>query len=82
MEQAELNLLFVGSKAQSKGELYRALTVEGGLYLPPQKECPMLFISQIAIHDKKVFILILLLSISLYLGVAIKGCECKESAPD
>ena len=42
-----INILQVGTKAQSKKEIYRILVVEGGLYLPPEKEISMLFISQI-----------------------------------
>ena len=49
-----MNWLHVGSKAQSKQGLYRLLVVEGGLYLPPEKEVSMLFFSQVAIGDKKV----------------------------
>ena len=54
MESEQINLLKVGTKAQSKYELYRALVVEGGMYLPPEKETSMFFISQIVIGDKKV----------------------------
>jgi hypothetical protein len=32
-----VNLLEVGGKAQSKADLYKILTCEGGLYLPPYK---------------------------------------------
>ena len=48
----QINLIHVGTKVQSKSELYRALVVEGGLYLSPQKETSMLFISQICVQDK------------------------------
>ena len=54
MEKSHINLAEVGVKAQSKSEIYRALVVEGSLYLPPQKEASMMFISQIAIGEKKV----------------------------
>ena len=54
MEKKSINLLNVGTKAQSKSEMYRALTVEGGFYLPPLKETTMEFISDVAIGDKKV----------------------------
>ena len=35
---AIVNLLELGSKARSKSELYRLLTHEANLYLPPYKE--------------------------------------------
>ena len=42
-----INLLEIGNNAKSKYEIYRILTVEGGMYLPPEKECSMTFISEI-----------------------------------
>ena len=50
----KINFLEVGIKAQSKNELYRIPTVEGGMYLPPEKEATMEFISDIAFYRKKV----------------------------
>ena len=38
MEKQKVNINYLGTKAQSKNELYRMLTVEAKLYLPPQKE--------------------------------------------
>ena len=35
---AELSLIDLGIKARSKVELYKLLTSEGNLYLPPYKE--------------------------------------------
>ena len=32
-----INLLEIGNKARSKAEIYRLLTVDGRLYLPPYK---------------------------------------------
>ena len=49
-----INFKEIGFKAQSKSEVYRALTVGGGYFLPPYKETSMLFISQIATGEKKV----------------------------
>ena len=43
----KINLLEIGNAAKSKHELYRILTVEGGMNLPPEKECSMTFISEI-----------------------------------
>ena len=54
MEGENLNLLEVGSKAQNKSELHRIFVAEEGYYLAPEKETSMLFISKIAIGDKKV----------------------------
>ena len=54
MEKSHINLAEFGVSAQSKSEIYRALVVEGSLYLTPQKEASMMFISQIAIGEKKV----------------------------
>ena len=36
--QDKLSVLDVGVKAKSKLEIYRILTTEGGIYLPPPKE--------------------------------------------
>ena len=44
MEQKEINISSLGMKAQTKNELYRILTVEAKLYLPPQKETSIYFI--------------------------------------
>ena len=52
MEKVEVNLLELGGKARSKSELYRLLTAEGHLYLPPYKTCPIDFIADI-IQEKK-----------------------------
>ena len=54
MQTSRVNLLEVSSKAQSKPEMYRLLTVEEGLYLPPQDQTNMEFISDIAFQVKKV----------------------------
>jgi hypothetical protein len=47
MEYREINLMQVGTKVQSKSELYRAFVAEGDLYFPPEKESSILFLSQI-----------------------------------
>ena len=54
MERASLNLAEVGNKGKSKWELYRLLTVEGGLYLPPEEQTNMEFISDVFFDEKKV----------------------------
>jgi hypothetical protein len=51
-ERVNVNLLELGSKAQSKYEIYKILTVEGNLYLPPYKECSIQFITDI-LHERK-----------------------------
>ena len=47
METSRVNLAEVGIKAKSFSELYRMLTVERGLYLPPAEYINMSFISDI-----------------------------------
>ena len=54
MERRRVNIAEIGTKAQSKAELYRLLTVEGGMYLPPQDQTNMEFISDIAFSVKRV----------------------------
>ena len=59
MEKATINFNEIGYKAKSKHELYRILVTKGDLYLPPEKEASMLYISQIVIgHTKVSFIFI------------------------
>ena len=54
MESSKINLNLLGMKAQTKNELYRLLTVEAKLYLPPQKETSIYFIRGIINGGKKV----------------------------
>ena len=54
MEKKRVNLLDLGNKARTKLELYRLLTAEGQLYLPPYKLCPIDFISDLIIEKKMV----------------------------
>ena len=49
-----INLLDLGSKARSKGELYKLLTSDANLYLPPYKECTIEFITDYLEGKKKV----------------------------
>ena len=44
MERIGVNINTIGIKAQTKNELYRVLTVEAKLYLPPQNETSIYFI--------------------------------------
>ena len=53
MEKRVINFKEIGYRAQSKPEIYRALTIGDGYFLPTMKETSMLFISQIAIGEKK-----------------------------
>ena len=39
---------------KSKADIYKILTKEGQLYLPPMDECPMLFIKDVLMGRKKV----------------------------
>ena len=54
MEKSDINLNLLGIKAQTKNELYRLLTVEAKLYLPPQKETSIYFIRGIVNGRKRV----------------------------
>ena len=47
MELGEVNLKHLAAKAQTKSELYRLLTVDANLFLPPQKEASVYFIRDI-----------------------------------
>ena len=49
-----INVNQLGAKARSKHEMYRILTVEAKIYLPPQKECSIYFIRDIIQGKKKV----------------------------
>ena len=49
-----INLAQLGTKAKSKNEMYRILTVKAKIYLPPQKECSIYFIRDIFLSKKKV----------------------------
>ena len=46
-----------GSKAKSKGEIYRLLATEGGVYLPPLKDVNYQFLRDIITGSKKVCLL-------------------------
>ena len=52
METVQVNLLNLGDKARSKYELYKMLTVEGHMYMPPYKYWSVDFMADI-IEGKK-----------------------------
>ena len=52
MEGNKLSLHMLGLKAKTKNELYRLLTTEANLYLPPQRETSIYFVRDI-IHGRK-----------------------------
>lgn len=54
MDSSEVNVNYLATKAQSKGEIYRLLTVDANLYLPPQREASIYFVRQILSQEKKV----------------------------
>ena len=58
MEKVSLNLLSVSSKARSKCELYKIMTVDGHLYLPPYKYWTIEFMADI-IEESRVVSLFL-----------------------
>ena len=59
MEGIKINLNVLGIKARTKNELYRLLTTEANMYLPPQKETSIYFVRDI-IHGRKKASLILI----------------------
>ena len=54
MDKVTTNLLDIGGKAHSKAELYKLLTVEGHLFLPPYKYCSIDFMADIIEEKRKV----------------------------
>ena len=56
MEKVSFNLNELGIKAKSKTEIYKLLTVEGSLYLPPISETSTDFILEIIRGSKKVIV--------------------------
>ena len=71
-----INVSQLGTKAKSKNEMYRIITVEAKIYLPPQKECSIYFIRDIFHGRKKVDIRLLLISMSGFIcrRSQSKGC--------
>ena len=53
MEEIKINLNVLGIKARTKNELYRLLTTEANMYLPPQKETSIYFVRDIIHGEKK-----------------------------
>ena len=54
MERKTINALELGSKFQSKNEIYRFLVTEANMHLPPQKEWSIYFVRDILFGTKKV----------------------------
>ena len=54
MENNVLNVKALGSKFQSKHEMYRFLATEVDMHLPPQKEWSIYFVRDIISGSKKV----------------------------
>ena len=52
METTKINVSMLGLKARTKNEMYRLLTTEFDLYLPPQKETSIYFVKDL-IHKKE-----------------------------
>ena len=71
-----INVSQLGTKAKSENKMYRILTVEAKIYLPPQKECSIYFIRDIFHGRKKVDISLLLISKSAFIcrRSQSKGC--------
>ena len=49
-----LKITYISIKAKSKIEIYRILTTEGDVYLPPSSECSIDFIKDIITGKKSV----------------------------
>lgn len=49
----QLNVVTAGIKAKSKAEIYRVITSEAGIYLPPKHDSPIDFIREICEGSKK-----------------------------
>ena len=81
MERTKVKILEVGTKAQSKNELYRLLTVEGGMHLPPQEQTNMKFISDIAFGEKSVRLIYRRFSYQMNLGSLFIRCKGVTSPP-
>ena len=54
MEEARITVLDLGIKARSKREVYRLLSTDGDVYLPPEKEANYYYLASILRGDKKV----------------------------
>ena len=72
-----INVSQLGTKAKSENEMYRKLTVEANIYLPPQKECSIYFIRDIFNGKKKIDISLLLISMPGFIcrRSQSKGCH-------
>ena len=55
MERLELDVIEVGNKARSKGEIYRLLATIDGISLPPVKDFNYQYLRDIITGDKKLF---------------------------
>ena len=54
MNLEAINLNILGTKAQSKVEMYRLLTVDANFFLPPQRDTSIYFIRDIIENRRKV----------------------------
>ena len=48
-----LNVVKAGIKAKSKQEIYRVVTSEAGIFLPPKHDAPIDFIREVCLGTKK-----------------------------
>ena len=53
MDKRDMNILEAGIKAQTKGEVYRVICSEAGIFLPPKQDCPAEFLREISEGEKK-----------------------------
>ena len=54
MEETQITVLDLGVKAKSKREVYRLLSTEGDVYMPPEKEANYDYLATILKGDKRV----------------------------
>ena len=78
MNADKINLNILGTKAQSKVEMYRLLTVDVGLYLPSQRETSIYFIRDIIANKKRVAFV---LNIIVIIGIMDRECQSNFCAP-
>ena len=77
-----ISLLDLGSKMRSKYELYRFLTSEANLYLPPYKEWRIEFITDFMEGKKKVCITCFTFLILLFIDSQDLPSYCKVNPSD
>ena len=81
MEIVTVNLLTISGKARSKSELYKILTIDGHIYLPPYKYCTVDFLSDIIEGSRLVSLLLLMHILTLFSGIGSEAGDYLKLAP-